>query len=106
MAFFRQRLGSPHTACQRQNTNAGALLPQEPAGAVGGAVAAARKGDKHAVGEEKGEWGSATATLAPHGAVEWEVRLNPGKAVRLPLEYELRFPGGESVVVTREQQHR
>ena len=49
-----------------------------------------RKGDR--------EWGKATASLGKRGEVEWDVKLNPGKAVRFNLEYEVRWPGGEGVV--------
>lgn len=32
------------------------------------------------------------------GEVAWNVKLNPGCGVRLCLEYEATFPGGEAVV--------
>ena len=44
------------------------------------------------------EWGTATAKLGKKGEVEWDVYLNPGKAVRLGLEYEVRWLGGEGVI--------
>lgn len=43
-------------------------------------------------------WGRAVATIKKAGEVGWEVWLEPGKAVRLVLEYETRFPASESVV--------
>ncbi|KAH7309278.1 hypothetical protein BKA65DRAFT_519538 [Rhexocercosporidium sp. MPI-PUGE-AT-0058] len=53
-----------------------------------------------------GKWGSAIATTKKGGEVIWNVKLNPGQGVRLALEYEATFPGGERVVgvpVTRNQ---
>ena len=43
------------------------------------------------------KWGRANATLRRGGEVAWEVKLEPGKGVRLVLEYETKFPGGDSV---------
>ena len=43
-------------------------------------------------------WGRAVATIKKAGEVGWEVWLEPGKTVRLVLEYETRFPASESVV--------
>jgi hypothetical protein len=45
-----------------------------------------------------GKWGSAVATAKKGGEVTWNVKLNPGQGVKLVLEYEATFPGGESVV--------
>ncbi|KAH8678938.1 hypothetical protein BGZ60DRAFT_402185 [Tricladium varicosporioides] len=45
-----------------------------------------------------GGWGTALATAKKGGEVVWNVKLNPGAAVRLNLEYEATFPGGEGVV--------
>ncbi|KAK0112633.1 hypothetical protein ONS95_014372 [Cadophora gregata] len=45
-----------------------------------------------------GKWGSAVATTKKGGEVVWNVKLNPGQGVRLVLEYEATFPGGERVV--------
>ncbi|KAG4434543.1 hypothetical protein IFR05_009984 [Cadophora sp. M221] len=55
---------------------------------------------------QNGKWGSAVATTKKGGEVIWNVKLNPGQGVRLALEYEATFPGGERVVgvpVTRNQ---
>ena len=49
--------------------------------------------------EEKAKWGKATAKMKKDGQIEWDVKLNPGQGVKLELEYETRFPGGESVIV-------
>lgn len=38
------------------------------------------------------------ATTKKGGEVIWNVKLNPGQGVRLALEYEATFPGGERVV--------
>ena len=48
--------------------------------------------------EEKAKWGTAKARMKKDGQIEWEVKLNPGQGVKLELEYETRFPGGESIV--------
>ena len=48
---------------------------------------------------KQGSWGVAEATAKGKGGeVSWAVKLNPGHAVKLLLEYEMTFPGGESVV--------
>ena len=44
------------------------------------------------------KWGTAEATAKKAGEVAWNVRLNPGCGVKLVLEYEATFPGGEYVV--------
>jgi hypothetical protein len=49
-------------------------------------------------GEGSGKWGSAVATAKKGGEVAWNVKLNPGQGVKLVLEYEATFPGGETVV--------
>jgi hypothetical protein len=45
-----------------------------------------------------GNWGSAVATAKKGGEVTWNVKLNPGQGVKLVLDYEATFPGGETVV--------
>jgi hypothetical protein len=49
-------------------------------------------------GEGSGKWGSAVAMAKKGGEVAWNVKLNPGQGVKLVLEYEATFPGGETVV--------
>jgi Skp family chaperone for outer membrane proteins len=49
---------------------------------------------------EGGKWGSAVATAKKGGEIAWNVKLNPGQGVKLILEYECVFPGGENVVGT------
>ncbi|CZR69479.1 uncharacterized protein PAC_19379 [Phialocephala subalpina] len=44
------------------------------------------------------KWGAAVATAKKGGEVAWSVKLNPGQGVKLVLEYEASFPGGETVV--------
>ena len=44
------------------------------------------------------KWGRATAVLKKGGEVAWEVKIEPGKGVKLVLEYEARFPSSETVV--------
>lgn len=48
--------------------------------------------------ERQVKWGAAEATAKKGGEVAWNVRLNPGCSVKLVLEYEATFPGGECVV--------
>lgn len=48
--------------------------------------------------EGKTKWGQASAKMKKQGEIEWDVKLNPGQGVKLELEYEARFPGGEAVV--------
>lgn len=49
-------------------------------------------------GEEKVKWGKASAKMKKEGEIEWDVKLNPGQGVKLDLEYEARFPGGENII--------
>lgn len=49
-------------------------------------------------GVGKVKWGKATAKMKKEGEVEWDVKLNAGQGVKLELEYEARFPGGEGIV--------
>lgn len=61
-----------------------------------------KKGSTYAeqgAAEEKAKWGKATAKMRKEGEIEWDVKLNPGQGVKLELEYEARFPGGEGIVV-------
>lgn len=60
---------------------------------VGGGTAGGRSSAK----EKDDKWGQATARLGKNGGIEWSVKLNPGKGVRLTLEYELRYPSGEGL---------
>lgn len=48
--------------------------------------------------EGKAKWGKASAKMKKQGEIEWDVKLNPGQGVKLELEYEARFPGGEGIV--------
>lgn len=56
------------------------------------------KGTVREVGHNNKEWGRAVARMKEDGTVEWDVLLKAGQGVRLALEYEARFPGGEGVV--------
>ncbi|ROT41934.1 hypothetical protein SODALDRAFT_318729 [Sodiomyces alkalinus F11] len=42
-----------------------------------------------------GDWGKATASLKKDGEVGWDVTLNPGKTVKLELEYTIAVPPNE-----------
>ncbi|EHK21204.1 uncharacterized protein TRIVIDRAFT_51810 [Trichoderma virens Gv29-8] len=44
------------------------------------------------------DWGKAMAILKKGGEVNWQVDLNTGKAVRLTLEYAVKFPSGYTAV--------
>ncbi|KAK1723643.1 uncharacterized protein BDZ83DRAFT_580327 [Colletotrichum acutatum] len=45
------------------------------------------------------DWGQSTATLkGRQGQVEWQVKLNAGKAVKLGLEYVVALPTGDSAM--------
>ena len=60
-----------------------------------------KKGSTYAessTGEGKAKWGKATAKMKKEGEIEWDVKLNPGQGVKLELEYEAKFPGGEGIV--------
>ncbi|KIL86799.1 hypothetical protein FAVG1_10055 [Fusarium avenaceum] len=57
--------------------------PRQPAGVPGRETA-----------EDK-DWGKATAALKKDGQVSWDVSLNPGKTVKLDLEYSVSMPSGE-----------
>ncbi|KAL8720133.1 MAG: hypothetical protein Q9225_002948 [Loekoesia sp. 1 TL-2023] len=60
-----------------------------------------KKGSTYAessAGEGKAKWGKASAKMKKEGEIEWDVKLNPGQGVKLELEYEARFPGGEGIV--------
>ncbi|CAH0045411.1 unnamed protein product [Clonostachys solani] len=43
-------------------------------------------------------WGRASAHLRKGGQVQWLVYLEPGKAVKLPLEYQVSVPNNEEAV--------
>lgn len=62
-----------------------------------GSVKAGKEG---APGEQGEHWGEADAIMKETGAVTWTVRLNPGKSVKLELEYVVTLPsgGGHSAV--------
>ena len=49
-------------------------------------------------GKGMDKWGRATAVLKKGGEVAWEVKIEPGKGVKLVLEYEAKFPSSETVV--------
>ena len=62
-------------------------------------VRASVYGSENGKGVEKQvKWGAAEATTKKGGEVAWNVRLMPGCSVKLVLEYEATFPGGESIV--------
>ncbi|KAL2874880.1 hypothetical protein SGCOL_010001 [Colletotrichum sp. CLE4] len=45
------------------------------------------------------DWGQSTATMkGRQGQVEWQIKLNAGKAVKLSLEYVVALPSGDSAM--------
>ncbi|KAM0425153.1 hypothetical protein ACHAPT_009714 [Fusarium lateritium] len=46
--------------------------------------------------QEDKNWGKAMATLKGGGQITWDVSLNPGKAVKLGLEYAVSMPSGDA----------
>ncbi|KAK0385645.1 hypothetical protein NLU13_6822 [Sarocladium strictum] len=57
----------------------------------GGSVKAGKEG---AAGDQGKAWGEADAIMKETGTVTWNVKLNPGKAVKLDLEYVIAMPSG------------
>ena len=51
-----------------------------------------------ALGKPTEKWGRATAILKKGGEVCWDVKIEPGRGVKLVLEYEARHPSTEVVV--------
>ena len=51
-----------------------------------------------ALGKSTEKWGRATAVLKKGGEVCWDVKIEPGRGVKLVLEYEARFPSTDMVV--------
>ena len=51
-----------------------------------------------ALGKPTEKWGRATAVLKKGGEVCWDVKIEPGRGVKLVLEYEARYPNTEVVV--------
>lgn len=45
-----------------------------------------------------GKWGSAVATAKKGGEINFNVKINPGRGCKLVLEYEVNYPGGETIV--------
>ena len=44
------------------------------------------------------KWGKAAATLKKGGEVCWDFKIEPGRGIRLMLEYETRFPSSDVLV--------
>lgn len=76
----------------RQSVNAGIGQINEGTGKKGSTYA------EESVGSSGGKWGKATARMKKDGAIEWDVKLNPGQGVKLDLEYEAKFPSGTGFV--------
>jgi hypothetical protein len=76
-------------------TNTGGTLSKGSAQAVRASAYGSENGKE---AERQVKWGSAEAIAKKLGEVAWNVRLNPGCGVKLVLEYEATFPGGEMVV--------
>jgi uncharacterized protein (TIGR02231 family) len=74
------------------------ILVVQPRGLVLGGNAVGTGGPAREATKEDKEWGKASALLKKGGEVVWDVALNAGKAVRLPLEYEIGLPAGEQAM--------
>lgn len=61
---------------------------------VGGSGVATGTGNK----TSDKEWGRAVATIKKNGEVCWDATVQPGKSVRLALEYVVAMPSGETAV--------
>ena len=46
-------------------------------------------------------WGHATASLGRDGEIMWQFKIGPGRGVRFVVEYEAKFPSGETVVAAK-----
>ncbi|KFX94679.1 hypothetical protein V490_04264 [Pseudogymnoascus sp. VKM F-3557] len=70
--------------------------PRESIGSASGksAAGAVRAG----VYGKDGKWGSAVATAKKGGEINFNVKINPGRGCKLVLEYEVTYPGGETIV--------
>lgn len=93
----------PDSEIVRTGTNATPSSAVERLGSV--SKSSAQTVRASAYGSENGKeverqvkWGAAEAVAKKEGEVAWNVRLNPGCSVKLVLEYEAKFPGGECVV--------
>lgn len=82
-----------------ENVRAGqsALAPQ-PASSLGKGSAKDVRASAHSTDVKGANWGTAIASAKKGGEVSWNVKLNPGQGVKLMLEYEANFPGGETMV--------
>jgi len=59
----------------------------------------AKEGDKVAITVEESK-GKGNVFLGKDGEVKWVMQLEPGKDVRLVLEYEMKAPRGNDVSVS------
>ncbi|EAW10397.1 uncharacterized protein ACLA_048690 [Aspergillus clavatus NRRL 1] len=59
-----------------------------------------KEGDQVRMTMEKGK-GRGSVALGKNGEVKWLVKLEPGKDIRLVLEYETKVPQGSQVELTR-----
>jgi len=85
---------------EKVRTGTNAIEKQAASSSRGTVVATARSSQVVQSGKEvsKEAWGKADAMVKKGGEVAWDVKLMPGCAVKLTLEYEMSFPGGEAVV--------
>ena len=70
----------------------------QPAGLRNEADAAKTGTPVATVGKVPEKWGKATAVLKKAGEIRWDFKIEAGRAVKLVLEYEARFPSSEIVV--------
>ena len=70
----------------------------QPAGLRSEGATAASGIGLPAAGKVAEHWGKAHATLKKDGEVWWDLKIEPGRGVKLVLEYEARFPTTDIVV--------
>ncbi|KAG6991005.1 hypothetical protein G7Y79_00059g091900 [Physcia stellaris] len=70
----------------------------QPAGLRSEGATAASGVGLPAAGKVTEQWGKANATLKKDGEVWWDLKIEPGRGVKLVLEYEARFPTTDIVV--------
>ncbi|KAK2623535.1 hypothetical protein QTJ16_007089 [Diplocarpon rosae] len=86
------RTGHPYPPASGATSGAGGVR-------ASGTATDVRASVYHTQGKDiSSKWGTSSAIMKKGGEVTWNVKLNPGQGVKLMLEYEATFPGGESVV--------
>jgi ubiquitin-protein ligase len=92
------KLGSEPVRTGINTSSSSALTPTLSKGSAQTVRASAYGSENGKEVERQAKWGIAEATAKKAGEIAWNVKLNPGCGVKLVLEYEATFPGGECVV--------